>query len=320
MSHPSIYYVRFLLVTGRSSGSDTIASVNSTLEDLELPVFTEKDFSRAKATFAIPDKLMLSNYSHEPTAKFMRDSKIYSMWNPSDGDLEIFELLQLVRPRETAQILLMGGMKFADIAERVTVKHNLSKKISERTIELLHHYFWNTTYTSATEWHKYLWTSGPRSDLFLGALQGEEHALFKAGINQDINGKESLRNSYMHVHFRIDATRAMPTCRDTADILSKLIKEQSTLYEAIFGGGEDLKNIVKELQAFKFPDREKLTRSITDIVNAGGSFSGVGGNTNAKVNVNTGSGEVGSSSKREDDGQPEKIKGYGSGSGISQRH
>jgi hypothetical protein len=310
MAHPCLYYVKFLMVTGRDSGTDSAASIDATLKDLEFPSLEVNEYDRIRNSFKIPPKLMLCNREHEPTAKFMRDEKIYSLWDPTSVDKEIFEFITLAQPRETAQILLMGGIDFVRVAEVVTVKHRMTKQLNARTIELLHHYFWNTTHTGLNAWTKYLW-GWTRGDLFIGALNGEKDAYFKADIDgeYDPNGKDALRYAFSSCHYRMRASRVLPTCKDSADIVTKISKELKALYESIYGEGEDLKNIIKELQAFKLPSNERKTRAILDIVNAGGSFSGAGGKQNDKVNVDNRAGEVGTGNGSEDGGEPKALEG-----------
>jgi hypothetical protein len=307
MSHPAWYYIKYLAIMGRYTDpkSDTLGAVNETLSALKIPEVNSGVFDRIKAGIKFPAKLMLSNKEHAATVKFMKNERVHDVWNPANGDKEVFEFLQLSKPREVAQTLLMGRLPFEDIAEKITTRFRLVKQVDPRTIQLLCHYFWNVDKLSTKEWNDVLW-GDPLSHIYIGAMSSPEQALFRAGFNPQVDGKEALKVALTHLFFRIEATRSLPDCKDTSDMLSKMIKELKSLEDALSSGGQEISDIIKELRAFKIANKELPPTSINDIISAGGgSFSGQldGGKTNATINAEPGPEEMGCGCKA-GDGEP----------------
>lgn len=276
MAHPSKYYIKYLLAEGFHKDNDSISSVNKSLDVLGIPSVDADEFDDIKGGLSFPPNFSFRNKEHAATVKFMKAERIHDLWNPHNGDADVFRFMELKQPLETTKILILGRLDHEDIAQRVTTKHRLPKQLTGRMVQLVEHYFWNAEEVSEQEWTKLLYESC-MSHTYLAAVRGgDKHALFKAGFDPEVGGKEVLRNAFTHAHFRLDATRHMPDCKDTADIIAKLSKELVNLYDAIFGEGEDLKKIMEDLHAFKMSHEDHEIPSIRELAGEG-SFSGEGG-------------------------------------------
>jgi len=312
MSHPAWFYIKYLTIMGKYSDpkSDTAGAVNETLTALKIPEIKGDVFERLKAGIKFPSKLVLSNKEHGPTIKFMKQERVHDIWNPTNGEKDVFEFLQMLQLREVVQVLLMGRLEYADIAEKVSTRFKMQKQIAPRTIELFSHYFWNVDILSTKEWEEVIY-GDPLYHVYKGATNGPDHALFRAGFNPQVDGKAALKNALMHIHFRVDATRILPDCKDTADILSKLSKELKSLEEALSGGGQEISNIIKELRSFQMANEVVPTKTIGDILIAGGSVSGqqTGGKTHATIDAEPREGESTCGGACKDGQQPEGDRG-----------
>jgi hypothetical protein len=273
MAHPSTNYLKYLLVRGRYETAETAETINETLAAYSLPPITAEEFARLDNFLKVPKGLMLNNRDHGPTIEYMKGERILSIWAPKNGEADIFQLLQFARPRETIQVLLMGGLDFALVAEKASSRHRLNPQLNPRLVEMFYHYFWNVDIASAHDWSQVLWNFEGRPDYLAALKGGAEQALFRAGFNPEVGGIDSLRNAFSHMHFRLDATRCMPDNKDTAEIITKLSRELVSLYDTIFGGGEDMRQLLKEFRAMKLGHRDSGTKSIRDLA-ANGSFSG----------------------------------------------
>lgn len=275
--HPATFYIKYLLAERHAEGGLSDGEANSALSSLGLNPVEPDEFDRLKAAFqvSLPKAFMFHNRGHAETSEFMRKERIFQLWNPSNGEREVFDFLMLARPRETAQVLLMGGLGYADIAEKVNSKYRLDASVKESTVKMLFHYFWNVDVATTVEWSRYL-HDDPMKHTYLAALRGgPQHAMFRAGFNPEVGGKDVLRNAFMHAHFRLDESRHMNT-EPASAIIARLSKEISTLYEMLYGEGEDLQAIMKDLESLSMKNDDPQIPSV-DLLAATGSYSGSGG-------------------------------------------
>lgn len=275
--HPATFYIKFLLAERHSEGGLSNGEANSALASLGINPVEPDEFDRLNASFrsSVPSTFMFNNRGHAETSEFMRKERIFQLWAPSNGERDVFDFLLLARPRETAQVLLIGGLGYDDIAEKVTSKYRLNVSVKESTIKTLFHYFWNVDIATTAEWSTYL-HDDPMRHSYMSALRGgPKHALFKAGFDPEVGGKDVLRNAYMHAHFRLDETRHMNT-DPASSIIARLSKEISNLYSMLYGEGEDTLTLLKDLEAIMMKNKDPQIPSVEDIV-VTGSYSGTGG-------------------------------------------
>jgi hypothetical protein len=273
MSHPSTYYIKYLVAKGWPNGENPV-TINQSLEDLGLLKISDEEFDRIAASLSPPKGFVPQNPSHQPTMKFMRAEKIFSIWQPSKDDKDVLDLFLVPQVKETIQILLMGRLPAEEIAIRVDKKY--SRETSVKLIEAFSHYFWNVKLASLQEWNELLYRHSLR-DHYLAALWGSRNqALFRAGFSPQIDGKKALREAHRNIAMRLEASRMLPDTKDTTAILGRLSKELVMVHMALFGEGAGLEESMRDLKKFKMERNEENNVVSIHSLAPKGNFSGSG--------------------------------------------
>lgn len=246
MSHPSHYYIRFMMLQGWPE--ETVETVNETLRGVGFPEVSESEFLQIEGSLTPPANFSPGSKSHGPTIKHLKEEKVFDLWSSKKESVEAVRLVSLPQVRETVQILLMGRFDPQDISSRVRGKYK--KDISAKAITAYRHYFWNTELVGMAELRQFLWTC-PMRDAYIASMWGSKNqALFRAGFSPQIDGRKALREAHRNIAMRIEATRILPDTKDTARMLATLSKELVGVHNALYGEGAGVEDMMKELQRF----------------------------------------------------------------------
>lgn len=270
--HPSLYYIKYLLV----KGDETVESVNRILKAFGLPTVPEDVFEQIQAGLRIPKDLMISNKEHRPTIRFMREQGLYYIWNPKEEERAALGLMRAPLVRETVQILLMGRIPSVELVQWIEKKYGT--EVHPKTIDTYSFYFWNCQLVSLDQWSSLLWDNVMR-DHYLASFWGSRNqALYRAGFTPKINGKTALKEAQRSIAMRIEATRLMPDSKDTARILATLTKELVGVHAALYGEGAGAEDALRELRKIKLAKTDNKVLPLR-VVAPGGNYSNSGQKT-----------------------------------------
>lgn len=271
MTHPSEYYVRFLLAEcwGDPDHPLQFELLSETLRSYGLLEITEVGFSLIQKSFEPGDEFRFNNRKHKPTADFMRAERIHKMWRPDEHMTRVLdELLGVNLVTDIIHILLMGDVPAKVIAHLVNKRFRLNPAITAEMVELYHHYFWNVPTLNYAQWEDSLMYH-PHKDAYLASLLcGDQQAMFRAGFNPRYDFKQALRDTHRQVTFRIQYLATKPDDKQTINNLIKLSREERALYQRMWseGGGikEEAKRVKEFLMEHKIPDVKRLDEFIEE--------------------------------------------------------
>lgn len=274
MAHPSQKYITFLYIKSRIVNTKgTPSRINEELRSVHALSIDPDDFELLIRDIYVPVGLQYFNYRHHATAEFMKSQGLYEVWNPAVGGAELFHLLNHAQATETAQILLMGRIHPKEVVDKLYRKHRLS--VTTEAIELFKRVLWDVDATSYSEWHRLLKTAPLRTS-FLACLHGSpDQARFRAGFQPMIEGKKTLKDAYRTIHFMIEGLRGRPDSKEAASMIAMLSKELAGLYNAIYGDGAGLEDVLREFKAFMLQPEDPKIKPLKDLAPLG-NFSNSG--------------------------------------------
>jgi len=282
MRHPSDYYVRFLLAASWGNPDEplTLEAVNQSLEDLCLQYMTVKQWDYLLSAFMAPADFLFNNPRHAPTAAFMKQEKIATIWSPDEHMKRV--LTEMVGDhcnrsyQHDLHILLMGDLPPDFIAPALSKKYRLSKSLTDRMVELYSHYFWRKENLTKTQWPQFL-AGDPNYDSYISALQaGEQQALFRAGLNPKYEYKAAMRDSYRQFAFRVQYLGYQQDDKKTYVALSMLNRELRAMYGVLYGEGGGYEEQLKEVRHWILTHRDVAIPALSDLTGPDGLHSGDG--------------------------------------------
>lgn len=286
MQHPSGYYIRYLQAASWDDEEQPLTkeTLDESLKVCGLLRTTDSQWEYYLTTFQPPHDFLFNNQRHGPTAQFMRDEKIYTVWNPNEPMKRILtETLGEHGDRSyqhDLHILLMGGIPPEIIAQKLNKKYRPRRALTEDMIVLYQHYFWRRKSLTRPEWADFLLGHPHFDDFMAPLLCGERQALFRAGMNPKCDYKASMRDTHRQISFRLEYLTFQPDDKRTTDVLTKLAREQRALAN-ILGEGGGYEEKLKEVRHFIMTHREKAVGALSDLVGPDGSYSGDGGEEQA---------------------------------------
>lgn len=240
MAHPSHYYIKFLIAqVWGSAVPPTHESVSESLLQLGLPPVTEEEFNRVLQMLGqLPAEFAFANRRHTATVQFMKQEKIFSLWQTDEPVKRVLsELMENLRVRDRIDILLMGQVSSSEIVERLNKMFNLTPPMSARMIDTYRHYFWNPDLLSLKDWSMLL-KGDPRSDALLASyLSGPEQAFYRAGFNPMPEDPQfPLRDYYRQAFYVLESSRYKPDTAVWISMRSRMANDLKTFYELLYGG------------------------------------------------------------------------------------
>lgn len=280
MPHPATSYIKFAVL--KNWPEESVDTVNMMLTDCGFPEISTSEFDLLMQTLDPPANFSPNSKSHQPTIRYLKEQKVYTMWTKKPEAIDALALVELPQVRETVQLLLMGRFGTKEISTRIKAKYR--KTIPAKSIAAYRHYFWNPELVGMKELRSFMWTD-PMRDAYVASMWGSKNqALFRAGFSPSIDGKRALKEAHRSLAMRIEATRIMPDTKDTARMLATLSKELVGVHNALYGEGAGVEDMMKELQRFVMERNAGNVVSIHDLAPKG-NFSHGGGK---KENEETG--------------------------------
>lgn len=274
MAHPSARYIKYLIIRAKATKfAALLLNVNRVLKSLDLLEVGEDEFTHMVESISVPAGIQFWAPEHERTIEFMKKSQVYEMWNPGKTEEETYSLLKQSLIAETAKILLMGRLEPDEVASLLSMKHGYA--VSPSCIEIFRDYFWNVATTSYEEWNTLLTGKQLRGHLLACLYGSKDQARYRAGFNPKVEGKRSLKDLHRTLHFRLEATRFMQDSAHTAETVASLSRELVNVYQAIYGEGAGLEDVLREFKAFMLQNRDPEVVSIKELA-PNGNFTGSG--------------------------------------------
>jgi hypothetical protein len=303
--HPSANYIRYLVIKGLAelgrlgpqnpppqpatdaSKAEKIAynkwhaatarihtTVDNTLLKLNLPPISGTKYQLIYDDVVLPRGFRFFNLHHEPTREYMEEQGVVSIWSPTEVEMQVFTILKTKLAMDTIKILLMGNLPAVEVTSKVARKHRV--EITADSVELFRYYFWNVDAIGFEDWELLLRGHHMRG-MLLSTLHGSpDQARYRAGFNPKVDAKQSMRDIYRTLHFRIEGTRHLQDNEKTANLIGKLSKELVNVHGAIYGEGSALEDILRDFKAFVMETEEPDVTSIHDLAPEGNySESGV---------------------------------------------
>lgn len=282
MGHPSEYFIKYSLANawGDDDSTITASSLNDSMKAFGLPFLSDSEYGRIRGGFSPPVGFRFHTPNHRETIEFMRQERIYTLWQPTEDDQRVISELvsgnMLIK--HDLHILLMGRLPHEIIAQKLNTKYRLMPELSSRMVDTYHHYFWNVGNTTHAQWNDLL-QGNPALDALLAALYcGEQQALYRAGFSPSVDGGRALKEAFRQAYFRLEYLRHLPDSKNVMATFSALSARMLGLYELLYaeGGGlhEQLKMFRQIMMKHKDPDIKAIDTIIDKV--AGGSYSGDG--------------------------------------------
>lgn len=173
LEHPARYYIIFLL----SRRQYTWGQVITQLLKQNMPVPSDEhlyeqfaqELRAAQQSLNFPPEYNPHNLKHRPTAEWLREHRIYDLWAGGPEVTHAIDILDQPSLRRELEIMLMGPLRYADIASRLVDLHGLDRHVMNvGTVRHYAHYFWNVEAVPAKKWP--VWLSGMPASEDYGAV------------------------------------------------------------------------------------------------------------------------------------------------------
>lgn len=256
MAHPAHYFLRYLVVT-QDDLSDQ--SINSTLVLHGLAPASVADIAEARQEMEPPEGFKLWDARHGPSKKWLRKKQVYSLVHPDSATHEMRDgILGSPRLRERLDTLLLGQVPATEIALRF---QKSGTTLSASAISEYRHYFWNPTNMGLSDWAHYFLrdrdddgsgrTTSSRSTLKAVLHGGADMARYKAGLEQELNGKKILLELQQELYFTFREVRSLPLSEKKVAMLSAVARGLTRLDERLQAGDQALQDTLRRFEQFK---------------------------------------------------------------------
>lgn len=274
MAHPAHYFLRYLVVTQDDLSEQ---SINSTLVLHGLAPVADGEIAEARQEMEPPEGFRLWDARHAPSKKWLRNKQVYSLVHPDETTREVRDvLLASPRLRERLDTLILGGVPPSEIALRL---QKSAIKVSANAVSEYRHYFWNPTNMGLADWAHYFLrdkdddgsgrTTPSRSTLKAVLHGGADMARYKAGLEQEINGKKILLELQQELYFTFREIRTLPLSDKKVAMLSAVARGLSRLDERLQAGDQALQDTLRRFEQFKMTTDTSKVPSLAQLAPKG---------------------------------------------------
>lgn len=274
LGHPARYFIFYLL----SKRQYTCAGVIAQLMKQNMPLPSdEKDLERftssirdAQKSMVFPPNFDPRDLKHVPSMMWLRQHRIYDIWAGEPEVTYAIDLLDQPSIRRELEVMLLGPLKFADIATRLADLHGLDSSVMNvSTVRYYAHYFWNTEALSMQQWPKMLKNIPESEDYFavFSAPRSQVGAAMSvyvatrggSGIPKEHVMFRYLRDCCFMEFIKVAATRSPGMGKATAmqQLVSSLIAAQEQV-DMRRGGSAELLDELRRMET-RYDDRRLTT-------------------------------------------------------------
>lgn len=267
MAHPAEFFIKYLLVADEGISLD---SINSTLELHGISSIEGADLRKIKDDLGQrPSNFQPWDRTHRATNAWLKKKRIFSLVHPDVATAEMKEkILSDPRAREKVDRLLLGNVSHIEASHRL---RKVGVKVSDSAIAEYGHYFWNTHIMGVSDWATYLEhdsserTSAIRSAYSLAVLAGPEAAMYRVGIQKQLDGKKIMMEVQSELYHTFLETKTLPLSTKKVEMLSALARGLARIDERVQAGDSALQETLKKFEKFKVLHNEKKPPSLLEL-------------------------------------------------------
>lgn len=157
LEHPARYYIFYLFSQRRYKAKDVLAQLIR--QNMPVPRDTKElglfvaSLEEAQRSLVFPPGFHPTNMKHAPSAKWMKEHRVYDMAAQEPNVSFAIDLLDQPSLRREVEIMLLGPLALEDIARRMVLHHGLDPHVMNvATVRYYSHYFWNVEALPAGKW------------------------------------------------------------------------------------------------------------------------------------------------------------------------
>ena len=271
MAHPAHFFIRSLIVFDDDVSDKAI---NEKLQLLGLGPITPPELKQIREQVPPPpEDFRPWQATHRASSKYLRDLRIYSIAHPDEAHNEMKqEILGRPRQREDVERLILGNVNPHEASYRL---RKAGKKLSDTAILEYRHYFWNTEIMGLQDWTEYFSkdtsrrTKARQRDLEAVLSVGPDLALYRTGLNKELDNKKILQEVQRELYFTFQETRALPISAQKVEMLSNLARGLARIDERISSGDTAIQQVLKNFEKFKVKKDEIATSTMFDLAPTG---------------------------------------------------
>jgi len=253
VAHPAEFFIKYLLILGDDISQD---SVNSTLELHGISKVTPGVIDFCKDDLKDqPKDFRPWEKSHRPSTSWLKKKRLYSIVHPDKGTLEMRDkILTDPRLREHVERLILGNVSFVEASHRLA---KLGTPVSDVALSEYKHYFWNTDVMGLSDWAHYIdrdstkRTAASRSSYSLAVLCGPEVAMYRIGVQKQIDSKKIMLEVQSELYHTFLETKTLPLSAKKVEMLTGLARGLARIDERVQAGDTALQETLKKFEKFK---------------------------------------------------------------------
>lgn len=280
MRHPSEYFIKYL-VTLDHPMADQNTWIASSLSHLGLPQLEpetsesylsliREEMEEGKPNPLKPDK----EQKHRPSLKYLKDKKIYSLYNPDTYSKEATaDILGNMQVRPMVETMLLGRVPHKEIARKVNEKFGMF--LRAESVAAYEHYYWNVNLLTVDDWVR-LFEGSKKAGTVESIIQGGRGvALFRLGYPVDVDAKDVLQQTLETLYFDLQDWKTQPRSIEKTKALNMIAKAVTLLDEQLSQAESAIKDSLKAFEKFRIDQLSEKPRSIKQLAPEG-NYSGSG--------------------------------------------
>ena len=270
MAHPAHYYIKYLLLSMDDSSKKAVDAV---LRATGLASVPEDTLKGIRAELQTPENFRPWDKADRKSVLWMKKERVFSMFHPDPivQDVQV-KLMGNPRLRTDVENLILGNVPAREAALRLA---KLKKPVTESVYSEFRHYFWNPEVMGLTDWVEYISkddsrrTRAVQSELVASLKCGPDFALYKVGVETEIDSKQILREVQRELYFTFREVRALPVDGKKVEMLGHLSRGMARVDERLSSGDAALTEVLKKFNKFKVATRDDEIPSLFELAPTG---------------------------------------------------
>lgn len=266
--HPSELFIKYLMLSQAPQASDEWIKYY-----LEQFAFPSPDpnylmWIRRELFGKIPPDFQPTNKFHKESVRFLKEEKIYGLYNMDAAVKECLVILTNQRARPMIEDMLLGRIEPRDIAKKVNAR--LNDFFTVEVIESYAHYFWNVSLLKVDDWAVLLKDVDYRREHTMAILQvGPAMVLHKHNFQQQIDSKTILREIQETLYFDFRDWKAQPRSINRTKALTVLARATVNIDERLSEADSALKESLAAFERFRMKQAENHVKGMEEIAPVG---------------------------------------------------
>ena len=276
MEHPARYWISYLITKrhalGEIPGLCELINLGG-VDPWYINGLSQEIDSRRPRPFRGFDK------RHAASVAFLRSEKLFDAWHQDDDMRDAIDALGHARVRPLLETFLLSSMKPRQVATAINRAEDVG--ISEKTVSLYRHYFWNRSLLSPAEWGKFVAARDVAHDEWLRlavTAQGPEGVrllLWRTGAGplrhmDAASAFGKLRDIAVMKAFELEFQDAG---KDHSTALKNYVQAAKMSQEEVAVASGGALDVLDSFKAFRMELDARPTVTIKQITGEGGSLS-----------------------------------------------